>query len=182
MKFKFTQKLFLAVLFFLLLGGGVFWFTQTAQGVNRTWDCGGGNSSWDNNLNWSGDTEPGVSDIAIFDATCTNNATIDKNISVAGITISAGYTGTITQSGSYTVTVASSHYSQADGVFTGGSGTIDINGTFTLSGGTFTSTSGTLEAGMGQGQVGLFLLFPAGHSITTTVPRILFKRMPAWLV
>lgn len=141
------KNISLSLLFLTLIGGGVLYFTYTAQGVNRTWDCGGGDSSWDNNLNWSGDTEPGVSDIAIFDTTCTNNATIDKNISVAGITISTGYTGTITQSSTFTVTVGSSHYSQADGTFTGGSGTIDINGTFTLSGGTFTSTGGTFEVG-----------------------------------
>lgn len=148
MKHSLTKKVSLLLLFLLATGGGIFWFVQTAQGVNRTWDCGGGDSSWNNDLNWSGDTEPGASDVAIFDTTCTNNVTIDKNVSVAGISINAGYTGIITQSGSFTVTVGSSHYSQADGTFTGGSGTIDINGTFTLSGGTFTSTSGTLEIGI----------------------------------
>lgn len=145
------QKLFSKKVFaygtLLLIGGGLFWFAYTAQGVNRTWDCGGGDSSWDNDLNWSGDVEPGASDVAIFDTTCTTSATIDKNISVAGISINAGYTGTITQSSTFTVTVGSSHYSQADGTFTGGSGSIIINGTYTLSGGTFTSTSGTLEVG-----------------------------------
>lgn len=144
--FLFRKKIFLGVLFLTLIGGGLIYW-QTAQGVNRTWDCGGGDSSWNNDLNWSGDTEPGVSDIAIFDATCTNNVTIDKNISVAGISIGAAYSGIITQSSTFTVTVGSSHYSQAAGTFAGGSGAITINGTYTLSGGTFTSTSGTLTVG-----------------------------------
>ena len=146
--FSFRKKIFLSVLLLTLIGGGLAYW-QTAQGVNRTWDCGGGNASWDNDANWSGDTEPGVSDVAIFDGTCTNNVTIDKNISVAGISIGAAYSGIITQSSTFTVTVGSSHYSQAAGTFTGGSGAITINGTYTLSGGTFTSTSGTLSASYG---------------------------------
>lgn len=143
------------LLFLLIVGAGlVYW--QTAQGVNRTWDgggvdgtCGGAGTAnnWSCPANWSSDTAPTASDVAIFDGTSTKDATINANISVAGISINAGYTGTITQSGSFTVTVGSSHYSQAAGTFTGGSGTIDINGTFTLSGGTFTSTSGTLDVG-----------------------------------
>jgi hypothetical protein len=121
--------------------------------VTRTWDgggvdgtCGGAGTAnnWTCAANWSADTAPTASDIATFDATSTKDATINANISVAGINIASGYTGTITQSSTYTVTVGSSHYVQADGTFTGGSGAITVNGTYTLSGGTFTSTSGTL--------------------------------------
>lgn len=143
MRRSISHNLILSFLILTLVGGGVFWFAREAQGVNRTWDCGGGDSSWNNDANWSGDTEPGASDVAIFDSTCTNNVTIDKSISVAGFTISSGYTGIITQSSTFTITVGSSNYSQADGTFTGGSGSISVS-SFALSGGTFTSTSGTL--------------------------------------
>ena len=156
MKEFFIKKIFPSILLLTLIGGGLFYY-QTAQGVNRTWDGGGtdgtcGGSAGDGNkwacaANWSGDTAPTASDVAIFDGTSTKDATIAANISVAGISINAGYTGTITQSGSFTVTVGSSHYSQADGTFTGGSGAIAITGTYTQSGGTFTSTSGTLTIG-----------------------------------
>lgn len=146
-------------------------YWQNVQGVNRTWDgggvdgtCGGAGTAnnWSCPANWSSDTAPTASDVAIFDGTSTKDATINANISVAGISINAGYTGTITQSGSFTVTVGSSHYSQAAGTFTGGSGTIDINGTFTLSGGTFTSTSGTLEVGRNIGSNETILTVSSG--------------------
>ena len=155
MKQSLTKKLTLSLLFLALLGGGlVYW--QIAQGVNRTWDgggvdgtCGGAGTAnnWSCAANWSGDTAPTTSDVAIFDGTSTKNATINANISVAGISINAGYSGTITQSSTFTVTVGSSNYSQAAGTFTGGSGDITVNGTYALSGGTFTSTTGTLAIG-----------------------------------
>lgn len=166
MRVRLTKKSSLIGIFLLLFVGGGLFYYQTAQGVNRTWDgggtdgtCGGGagdGNKWSCAANWSGDVAPGASDIAVFDTTSTKDVTIASNISVAGISINAGYTGTITQTSTFTVTVGSSHYSQADGTFTGGSGTIDINGTFTLSGGTFTSTSGTLEVGRGSSSETVF--------------------------
>src|SRR3989344_4347595 len=122
----------------------LFAFPLSASAAVITWDGSGGDNSWENDSNWVGNVEPGSADIATFDTTSVANVTIDKNINVAGIDINTGYTGIITQSSTFTVTVGSSNYDQADGTFTGGSGTITINGTFTLSGGVFTSTSGTL--------------------------------------
>ena len=49
----------------------------------------------------------------------TANCTINANISVKGISINAGYTGTVTQGAGNTVTVGTSGYSQADGTFSG---------------------------------------------------------------
>ena len=77
----------------------------------------------------------------------TANCTINTNISVKGISINAGYTGTVTQGAGYTVTVGSSGYSQADGTFSGGNSAITVNAIFTLSAGAFTSTTGTLKVG-----------------------------------
>src|SRR5881409_4058189 len=126
----------------------VLYFSRPASAVNRTWDGGGGaDHNWSNPLNWSGDTIPGAGDVAVFDGTSTNDSTIDAGFagSVAGIQINAGYTGTVTKAAGVTLTVGSSGYSQATGTFTGGNSALDINGTFTLSGGTFNAPSGTLN-------------------------------------
>ncbi|MDI6731786.1 MAG: hypothetical protein QME05_04330, partial [Candidatus Margulisbacteria bacterium] len=110
-----------------------------------TWDGGGANNNWSTTGNWSPDGTPGASDTVAFDGTSTKNSIIDASFagSVAGISINAGYVGEITQSRS--LTIGSSHFSQAAGTFTGGSAAIDLNGGFTLSSGTFTSTSGNLN-------------------------------------
>jgi len=118
---------------------------QPAHAASITWDGGGADNNWSTAQNWSGDTLPGTADLAIFDGTSTTNATIDAAVDVGGIQIASGYTGTITQATGITLTVGAQHYSQADGVFSGGNSAIDLNGSWTLSGGTFTSTSGTLS-------------------------------------
>jgi hypothetical protein len=68
-------------------------------------------------------------------------------MTVGGIRIASGYTGTITQNSGVTITTVSSGWYQAAGTFAGGDSTITIGGPFGLAGGTFTSTSGTLGAG-----------------------------------
>lgn len=119
---------------------------SAAEAAVITWDGGGGaDTNWNTAANWSGDTIPGTADIATFDGTSTNNATINVNVDVAGIDINAGYTGTITQATGVTVTVGSNNFDISAGTFTGGNSAIDVNGAFTVSGGTFTSTSGTLS-------------------------------------
>jgi len=85
---------------------------------------------------------PGSSDIATFDPDCDNGATVDSALNVAGINIVSGYTGTITVNAG--VTVGSSSFIRADGIWTGNAQTFDINdGSFTVSGGTHTATTGT---------------------------------------
>ncbi|MEX1997651.1 MAG: fibronectin type III domain-containing protein [Candidatus Andersenbacteria bacterium] len=130
---------------------------QIAADAVITWDgggtdgtCGGGagdGNKWSCGANWSGDVAPGSTDVATFDGTSTKDATIDAAISVSGIDINTGYTGTITQAASTTVTIGAGNYDQAAGTFTdAGNATtnIDINDTnFTLSGGTFSNTGAT---------------------------------------
>ncbi|MFH1712226.1 MAG: hypothetical protein ABH846_03260 [Patescibacteria group bacterium] len=123
---------------------------EEAYAASITWDgggdtgsCGAGNeNNWSCATNWVGDVAPGSGDIAIFDGTNTKDAAIDASFagSVAGIDINSGYTGTITQARS--LTVGASNYAQDDGAFIGGTQQIDLNGTFTMTGGTFTATSG----------------------------------------
>ena len=89
-----------------------------------TWGGGGSDNKWSNPVNWSGNTVPGTADVATFNATSTKVCTIDTAVNVAGLSIAAGYTGTVTQIGS--ITVGSSNFSQAAGTFTGGSADITI--------------------------------------------------------
>jgi hypothetical protein len=95
-----------------------------------------------------GATVPGVSDIAIFDSDCDSSAAINQTISVAGISITSGYTGTVTQNSGVGVTVGTSDYIQAGGTYTfAGADTLTISGSaadFTKSGGTFNEGTGTL--------------------------------------
>ncbi|HFE39383.1 MAG TPA: hypothetical protein ENK06_13380, partial [Gammaproteobacteria bacterium] len=117
-----------------------------AYAATITWDGGGSDNNWNTCANWdTGDTCPGASDVATFNATSTKNATINVDPNVAGIDIQAGYTGTISQSAGVTVTVGTSGLIQAAGTFTGSNALIDINGKLTMSGGTFTATSGVTE-------------------------------------
>lgn len=121
----------------------LFFTSQPAFAVTRTWDGGGGDNNWFTAANWSGDTRPGSSDIAQFDSTSTKDSTVDGSFagSVAGVVITSGYTGTITQSRS--LTVGSSNFAQGGGTWSAGSQTLTVNGTFTVSGGTHTATTGT---------------------------------------
>jgi hypothetical protein len=120
-------------------------FSQPAQAATRTWTGAGATNNWTDAANWAGSVIPGASDIATFDGTSTKNATINASITVAGITINAGYTGTIAQSAGFAATIGASGFSQASGTFSGGTAAIAVNGAFVLSGGTFTATAGTLS-------------------------------------
>ncbi len=79
-------------------------------------------SSWSASLNWSGGLAPGISDIAIFDGTCSLNCSpnLDSNIDVGGIRLETGFTGTINQN-SYEVDIRSGDFVQLAGTFIGDS-------------------------------------------------------------
>ncbi len=121
--------------------------SETISTNGFIWTGNGGNANWATAGNWSGGVAPSTSNIAVFDGSCASNCspTIAANISVSGIRISSGYTGTISQ-GSSTITLSSGGWVQLGGTFSGGSATITNTGKFILSGGTFTSTSGTFNA------------------------------------
>lgn len=145
MTMKRTGRLVLRVAFMLAVSA------ISAGAVDRTWGGGSGFSgnNWSRGQNWTGDTPPGSGDIAIFTNTQTANCTIDTNVNVGGFRIDSGYSGTITQSGSYTITIGTSHFVQNDGAFVGGASNITISSTgdFTLNTGSFTAPSATLTVG-----------------------------------
>ena len=111
-----------------------------ALAVDRTWVGSGG---WNTAANWSPAVVPGSSDIAIFDGTSVADCAIDANASVAGILITNGYSGIITQNVGRTITIGTSHYKQYDGTFAGGNAGIALTG-FTMAGGTFNAGSQTI--------------------------------------
>ena len=111
-----------------------------------TWTGLGGDSNWSNNLNWNGNIVPGASNTAHFiGPACTThcNATVNSNVSVAGVDIQSTYTGTITQASAATVTIGSSGWTQTAGTFIGSDANVTFNGDFNVTGGTYTATSAT---------------------------------------
>jgi hypothetical protein len=123
--------------------------------ANRYW-VGLLPGNWSSTLNWSsssgglgGSSVPAAGDNVFFDGGASplfldnGNCTIDVAVSVTSITVSSGYTGTISQ-GANTIAVSGTA-SFGGGTFTGGSANITITGVFTLSATTFTSTTAILE-------------------------------------
>jgi len=124
-----------------------------ATSANRYWVVAILPGNWNSAGNWSatsgglgGAGVPGPGDVAIFDGGLlgleSGNCTINAPVSVSGITVSAGYGGTISQ-GANTIAVSGAA-SFAGGTFAGGSVAITIGGTFTIAGTAFTSTSATM--------------------------------------
>jgi len=122
---------------FLAVGG--------ARAASRTWTGLGLTTNWSDTGNWSGNVVPGAGDIATFDATSSKNAVMNVVVNVGGLSVSAGYGGTISQAAGIAVTVGATGWTQAGGTFTGGTAAITVNGPFALTAGSFTSTSGTLS-------------------------------------
>jgi hypothetical protein len=119
------------------------------QAANRFW-VSATPSNWNNSANWSnvsggagGFSVPVAGDVVTFNNVRRGNCTIDIAVNVSSLTISTGYTGTITQ-GAHTISISNDATLSA-GQFLGGSSNITIGGNFTLSGTNFTSTSAILE-------------------------------------
>jgi len=129
--------------------------SQRINAASRYW-VGVLPGNWSSTLNWSstsgglgGSSVPAAGDNVFFDGGASplfldnGNCTIDVAVSVASITISSGYTSTISQ-GANTIAVSGAA-SFGGGTFTGGSANITITGAFTLSATTFKSTTAILE-------------------------------------
>lgn len=116
--------------------------TETLSTNPFVWTGGGGNSNWNNGLNWSGGSAPGGGNQAIFDSTCVSNCSpsLTANASAIAVRIYSGYTGSISQN-AFTMTVGSIGWYQEAGTFNGGSNTFSITGAYTIKGGSFTASS-----------------------------------------
>lgn len=138
---------FLSSLIFFLSSRPILAATVIWDGGGTDGTCGGGvgdGNNWSCGANWNTNNVPGSSDLAVFDSSSTKDAVVDLSISVTGVSINSGYSGTLTQAAA--IAIGSSGFIQNAGVFIGGSQDIDVNGSFTLgSGVNFTATSGTLS-------------------------------------
>jgi hypothetical protein len=152
MKFKIFR--FLSLILILLTidakGGGpsgLLLMQNTPSPTAHTWTGKAGDGNFNTAGNWWGGAVPISTSVAVFDYHyCSThcNITLNANINVKGFTINSYYPGTITQPAGNTITIGTTGWTQAGGVFVGGNSAITNNGIFTLSGGSFTSTSGTL--------------------------------------
>ncbi|MBI4971922.1 MAG: filamentous hemagglutinin N-terminal domain-containing protein, partial [Candidatus Omnitrophica bacterium] len=107
--------------------------------TDPVWDGGGVTENWSDAANWDTNVAPISTDTVTFNATSVKNSTVDSGWipgTVANLTITTGYTGVITLARSLTVNTA---YSQSTGTFNSDGQTLDINGSFTLTGGSFTA-------------------------------------------
>jgi hypothetical protein len=120
---------------------------ETINTNGFVWTGGGGNALWATGANWSGGVAPNSSQRALFNETCVSNCspTISANTSVAGIRLTAGYSGTITQSNGFTLTIGVGGWSQQNGNFLGGDSNIVITDAMTLRAGSFRSTSAMMH-------------------------------------
>jgi hypothetical protein len=145
------QRLSFAAFFILLFSAGTLFSAHSAHAAALTWDNDSADGLWSTCANWTSDICPGVGDTVTFDASVSDtNSTVDTSFGgeVGAVTILSGFTATITQDRSLSVTKngwASGNWTQAGGSFAGSTQDIIVDGTYTLSGGTFTSTTGNLS-------------------------------------
>ena len=112
----------------------------------KTWNQNGP-GLWSVNTNWTPPGVPGQADDVVFDdATGSGSCTIDDQVSVKSIHITANYTNIITQqdSGIFIGSPNPGFFLCEGGTFIGGSARIFVNGPYTLDGTDFTSTSDVL--------------------------------------
>ena len=132
----------IAIVFVGVIAGLLFGASKTLAATIH-WDGGGADTNWSTAVNWSTDTVPGSGDVALFNASSTTNTLIDSDIQVLGISVESGYLGTITQTLNSSVTIGTNGFALNGGTFTAGSGMIDINDGFTITGSAIFNASTT---------------------------------------
>lgn len=112
----------------------------------------GTTTSWNTGSNWSltsggtpGSVVPGSSDSVYFTAGGSHPCYINTNATCKRFEIVSGFSDSVKQTSTFTLTVGTSGMILGSGIFAGGAGNISNSGVFTLSGCTFISTSLTLS-------------------------------------
>lgn len=127
-----------------LLAAMVFFFPKDSEAALRSWDGGGADTDWNTCANWSSDTCPISTDTVLFDATSTKDATVSSSsMTVAGMTINPGYSGTVSF-GSSVVSIAGP-FIQSAGTLTMSSATTTFRGDTLFNGGTTNHNSGLVQ-------------------------------------
>jgi len=115
-------------------------------GTTGTWLGTQTSKVWSNTANWANSTLPGASDTVVLNSTNNNNMIIDVDTTVAGFTVSSGYTGSITQSGTRNLTITGDlTLAATSGTFTAPAGLMNIGGSFLKTGAiSFAANGGTV--------------------------------------
>jgi hypothetical protein len=117
--------------------------------IGITWTGATGDGLWTTAGNWTDGLVPGASDVALFTSICgaNCNVSIPSNLSVRGVSMAAGFPGTITQASGATITVGAAGWIQSGGTFVGSNAAVAMTEKFQLSGGTYTATSASTSLG-----------------------------------
>ena len=106
-------------------------------GGSVCWDGGGSTNDWSEGANWTTNVAPLTGELVVFNGLSVKNATFDVADTIAGLTIEAGYTGTITMAANLTNNGA---FVMNGGNLTMGSTTVNQNDDWTY-------TAGVVNAG-----------------------------------
>ena len=110
-------------------------FGREASARTCTWNATGtGTNLFSTSTNWScstGSGPPIAGDTAQYDATSTKDCSINAAVSATNISVNAGYTGTISTSGSPSITLTG-NLTVSAGAFAAGSASLAIGGTVTI--------------------------------------------------
>lgn len=127
----------------------VLFFSRAFAGQNYTWNPATGSSAKQVvNLRTAcgtpGTVFPTSADTLVFDGSCSNaNCVLDTTFNLAKINVKSNYSGSITVSGSITLTFGEGVF--LGGTFNGGSVAITFTESLRINGNSFTSTSGVLS-------------------------------------
>ncbi|MBI4341918.1 MAG: filamentous hemagglutinin N-terminal domain-containing protein, partial [Candidatus Omnitrophica bacterium] len=104
---------------------------------------GSASPAWSDFRNWDGGFVPGAFDLVRFTSSSSLDSLVDASFggTIAGLTLSAGYSGTLTLGRDLTVT---GDVTLAGGTLAAGSQTLTVGGDWTLAGGTFQPGTSTV--------------------------------------
>ena len=118
--------------------------SSQCRAVDYIWSAGAA-GNWSAATNWTPNGIPGAADTVTFNGTSVMNATIDTNVSVLGVTLATGYTGTVSFTNNATLTIGANGYAQTDGAFNfSASGGVSCASNWIATGGTATWTTTTV--------------------------------------
>jgi len=132
---------------------------KDASAASRYWVGDTDGAVWNDTAHWStavnscgvsgGASVPGSLDVAYFVSNCTNGASMNVDVNVAGINIASG-SGVVSPASAITITVGTTGFVQAGGTFMTTEGTLTLTGPFTKTGGTFNQGTGTVTIAGGS--------------------------------
>lgn len=137
-----SSVILLFVVMFLL----PFLYEPKVNALALTWDGGGADNNWSTCANWTTDTCPGSADDVTFNSTSTKDSVVDVGFGglVNSVTVTTGYTGTLSLSRSLRTIAGFGH---STGIFNANSETLDVDGAFSTTGGTFNASTGLMYFG-----------------------------------